>query len=143
MRWVVAMKRLNILGLALCFGISPMVAMSATIDASKPMMCSALQIAECEPANECVEGEAENVNLPEMFLVNVRQKTITDATIDGEGRGTQILNIQQVDDRIILQGVENGRGWTVSVSKTTGKTTLTSAGDALGFVAFGICTQQW
>jgi hypothetical protein len=43
---------------------------------------------------------------------------------------------------LILQGVENGKGWTLSINETTGKMVLTVSGDEEGFVAFGVCTQR-
>jgi len=44
-----------------------------------------------------------------------------------------------MDGMLILQGVENGRGWTLSIAEATGKMVLTVSGDEEGFVVFGAC----
>jgi len=40
---------------------------------------------------------------------------------------------------LILQGVENGRGWTLAITETSGKMVLTVSGNEEGFVVFGAC----
>ena len=41
---------------------------------------------------------------------------------------------------LILQGVENGLGWSLMINESDGQMTLTAAGDRLAFVVFGACT---
>ena len=45
-----------------------------------------------------------------------------------------------MEGNIILQGVENGRGWSIVISEETGKMSATVAGDEIGFIVFGACT---
>ncbi|MCK4838435.1 MAG: hypothetical protein KAS94_06495 [Desulfobulbaceae bacterium] len=55
---------------------------------------------------------------------------------------SHIRNKASLGGMLILQGVENGKGWTLSINETTGKMVLTVSGDEEGFVAFGVCTQR-
>jgi hypothetical protein len=41
---------------------------------------------------------------------------------------------------MILQGIEDGRGWSIIISEDTGKMTATASQDDVGFVIFGACT---
>ena len=52
---------------------------------------------------------------------------------------TAIKNQQQLDGMLILQGAENGRGWSMAIDEKSGEMTLTVAGDQVGFVVFGAC----
>ena len=41
---------------------------------------------------------------------------------------------------LVLQGIENGLGWSLMINESDGQMTLTAAGDRLAFVVFGACT---
>jgi hypothetical protein len=58
---------------------------------------------------------------------------------EGEKRATAIKNRQQLDGMLILQGTENGRGWSMAINEKSGEMTLAVAGDQVGFVVFGAC----
>ena len=62
--------------------------------------------------------------------------------LDQERRGeaTKIQRIEKPEGRVILQGVEGGRGWSLNLSQETGNIVMTVAGDGSGFVVFGECT---
>ena len=53
-----------------------------------------------------------------------------------------IENIERVDSRQILQGVENGRGWTIVIPKKTRRLSATVSDEEMGFVVFGDCTKD-
>jgi hypothetical protein len=42
---------------------------------------------------------------------------------------------------MVLQGSENGRGWTMVISEETGKVSATVSDDQVGFVIFGASTK--
>ena len=52
---------------------------------------------------------------------------------------TAIKNRQQIEGMLILQGAENGRGWSMTIDEKSGEMTLTVSGDQVGFVVFGAC----
>ena len=51
-----------------------------------------------------------------------------------------IKSIEHIDGKMIMQGSENGRGWTIVVSEKTGKMSATISDDQVGFVIFGAST---
>jgi hypothetical protein len=61
--------------------------------------------------------------------------------LGGEEQTTAIQNVlTPADGRTILQGAENGRGWTMTIDPTTGDMSVAIAGDDIGFILFGVCT---
>ena len=83
-------------------------------------------------------GNAESVGLPYFFRVNFQEKKIL-ASREGKEETTKIERIERQGGMWILQGVEL-RGWTITVSESTGKMVLSAAGDDEGFILFGACT---
>ena len=47
-----------------------------------------------------------------------------------------IKSIEHIDGKMIMQGSENGRGWTIVISEKTGKMSATISDDQVGFVVF-------
>jgi hypothetical protein len=111
--------------------------MAADFDGSKSLLCAPVDTVNCAPGGECLRGESERVNLPRFFKVDFTEKQISALK---EERSTAILNMTQDENELILQGVQNGRGWSMSISGETGDMTLTVAADRAGHVVFGACT---
>ena len=56
-------------------------------------------------------------------------------------RSTKIRSHQHAEGRLVLQGLEQERAWSILISEETGKMSVTSTGSEAGFVIFGACTQ--
>lgn len=61
-------------------------------------------------------------------------------TVEGGGgeESTEIRNLQKLGDRTLLQGAENGRGWSIVIDAATGDMSAAIAGDDIGFLLFGV-----
>ena len=108
----------------------------AAFDGSTPMLCALSTIMECDASGEC-----ERHNLAEhpdvLFLrVNVKERKIT----AGASRQTEIKTTSRMDGKLILQGGENGRGWTATITEATGRLSAGIAADDFTFSLFGACT---
>ncbi len=64
----------------------------------------------------------------------------------GSGPYNTIERVEEVDNKLIIQGAEQGRegvrdgfGWTIAIMEDTGDMVLTASGDLVGLVAFGVC----
>jgi hypothetical protein len=53
-----------------------------------------------------------------------------------------IKNFERVDGRLILQGAENGRAWSIVIFEENGKMSATISDEEAGFVVFGACTKN-
>ena len=117
-------------------------AVAGDFDGSKPLICAVIEVFECVPGGECQLGGAESINIPQFLKINFEEKTISSTPEAGPVRTTKIQNMERADGKLILQGVQNGRAWSMVINETTGKVTLSASDELAGFVIFGACTAQ-
>jgi len=125
-----------------CFFIIPGGAGAGSFDGSRELICAAVQTAACGYGSDCITGTAEDVDFPNFIRINVKKKIISATEEFDRKVTTEIKNIERVDGQLILQGSEQGRGWSLALSETTGKMVMTASGDGEGFVVFGACTTR-
>ena len=107
----------------------------AAYDGSKPLVCAIADVFDCDVQLECYRVSANSVNLPDIFRMDLQNKEIS-----GADRSTKIQHVAHEGGRVILHGTsENGRGWSVSLSESTGRFTGAVAADDFGFLIFGSC----
>jgi hypothetical protein len=134
------MSKLTAICLALGFGLVPYAHAAATYDGSVPLICALIEVMDCEPGADCQRGAPESVNLPQFIKLNFTEKTLSTTEAAQKQQSTPIKNIEQFDSRMILQGVEGGRAWSLIIAKETGKMSAAVTDDQVGFVVFGACT---
>ena len=117
-------------------------AVGGDFDGSKPLICAVIEVSECVPGGECQLGSAESINIPQFLKINFEGKTISSTPEAGPVRTTKIQNMERADGKLILQGVQNGRAWSMVINETTGKVTMSASDELAGFVIFGACTAQ-
>jgi len=115
-------------------------AAAAQLDGSKVMVCGWTESFDCDADMNCTSGEASDIDVPELIRIDVTKKTITSLTTDRRGEETQIERVKTVGNRLILQGVEGARGWSLVVDSDDGSAALSAAGDEVAFVVFGECS---
>ena len=130
-------------GLLLAIGLAlaaPGLAGAAQFDGSKNLVCVPTDAIQCEGAGECVRTEVEALNLPKFLLVDFKKKQLR-GTPEGatEETTSKIRNVEKLGDRTLLQGSQNGRGWSLSIDAITGDMSAAIAADDLAFVLFGVC----
>lgn len=109
------------------------------LDASKPLRCSIAEAAECDGVAACSDVTLEQIDLPALWRVDFAAKQL--ASEDGQ-RSSPIAALETLDSALVLQGHQNGRGWTLVVERATGHLSV-SAADAEGaFVLAGSCTTE-
>ena len=102
----------------------------------------------CVPGsvNHCVNGKGcnselpERENIPEFIEVDLKSKTLSTTRASGENRVTPIQNQSREAGYIFLQGVENGRTFSMVISENTGDLTFVIATDGETAAMFGDCT---
>lgn len=135
------MHKLRIVILAtigLCLFAFP--AAGGDFDGSKPMLCAPIDIAECALGKGCQRVTAESVGLPQFLRIDFKQRSISGKLVDGTTKSVSIEMKKRQDGNLILQGVQNGRGWSMVIPEDTGKMTLSVAGNNVGFFVSGACT---
>src|SRR5258708_13018575 len=79
------------------------------------MLCAITAMSECTADGKCERSvpQAGN-NLPTFVRVDVKGGLLTDN--DGSGRKTEIKASGIVENQLMLQGVENGKAWSIVIA---------------------------
>jgi len=122
-----------------CLGIAWPAAAAGKFDGKAPMLCAVTAINECTADGKCEPSAPQAGNtLPTFIRVNVGTKTLS--ADDGSGRKTEIKGSSVVDDQLMLQGIENGKAWSMVIKSDTGRWGGSVVEDDGSFALFGACT---
>jgi hypothetical protein len=115
---------------------------AAGLDGKANLVCAAIDVVGCANRSGCVEGQAQDFELPEFMLVDFEKKLIRATDESGHKEVSPIKNFEKTEKQMILQGVENQhhRGWSAAIDRQTGRITLSSGGPDVSFMIFGACT---
>ena len=106
------------------------------------LLCTSVRALECFPDGVCLVDEPETWNVPRFIRVDLKEGVLSTTEASGEDRSTPIAAVERDGDRLLFQGVEQGRAFSVVLNETTG---LASTGIALdGHVVsvFSYCTPE-
>jgi hypothetical protein len=124
---------LNLLAAAMSIAVAP--AFAADFDGSKPLICASIEAHDCGLGITCERAIAEDLNVPQFIRVDFTAKTLS-----ARGRTTKMQSHARSDGMLIVQGVENARAFSITISEQTGKLVGAIAADEEGFMIFGACT---
>jgi hypothetical protein len=117
----------------------PAGAQAEGLDASKPLACALAEAAQCDGVASCSDVTLEQIELPDAWRVDFAAKELS---ADGGQRKSPIAAVESLDDVLVLQGHQNGRGWTMVIERATGHLSA-SVADAEGvFAIAGGCTAE-
>jgi len=122
--------------------IAPLLAEAGGFDGSAPLLCAAVETFDCVENGDCQQGTPQSINFPQFLKINFKTKIISGGQVDGKERTSKIKNMEHSEGRLILQGTQNGKGWSIVITETTGNMTLSASDNKVGFVVFGGCTPQ-
>ena len=127
--------------------IIPFPALAGDFDGSKPLSGSVDKILEIYPSRIRNDANPDTVGLPRKFFIDFEQKIVRPSKDSLIRRTSKIKRIEHVENKLILQGVEDGvenvddgLAWSIAISKKTGKVVLSASGDGVAYVVFGTCT---
>ena len=125
--------KVNILAATLCVAASH--ALSADFDGSKPLICSSIEAHDCELGITCDRAVPEDLNVPQFIRLDFTSKTMS-----ARGRTSTMQNPVRSDGMLVVQGFENKRAFSITISEQSGKLVGAIAADERGFMIFGACT---
>lgn len=106
------------------------------LDASQPLSCDLTQASQCDGAAKCIPVTFEQIDLPPVIHVDFAESRIN--TEDGQRR-SPIASVETRDAELLLQGHQNGRGWTLVIERATGALSAALADAEGGLVVTGAC----
>lgn len=115
-------------------------AAAESFDGSQPLLCATVRTIECGPQADCESGTADSIGFPQFLQIDAGKKRISATRPDGSALNASISSVTLLDDRLVMQGVENSLGWAVTINRATGRMAVAIAGDQIAFSVFGACT---
>ena len=112
------------------------------IDAKSRLICAFSQASLCHDNQECIDGSADTVNLPLILKLDLGKKTIASTHLSGEHRSSTIMAVNTSKNNLVLQGVQEGSGWSMTIDKANGRMSVSSSLEDQGYIAFGVCTHS-
>jgi len=140
---------LKLLKLFLLFSlfIMPLPTFAEDFDGSKPLSGSVSKIIEINPSRVINDVDPDTVGLPRKFLIDFEEKKVRPSKDSLIRRTSQIKRVEHIENKLILQGVEegvenvdDGLAWSMAISKKSGMVVLSASGDGVAYVVFGTCT---
>ena len=125
---------------ALLLGTAASGATAGGLDGKGAMICAATTTIVCASRGECVSGTPEAVNLPTFWHVDPAAKVARSKRPGAAAeRVSKITTVAVQAGKVVMQGSDDGFGWSVSVDAASGKMVLTGGSD-IGYLVFGECT---
>ena len=100
-----------------------------------------LFVSVCVPEDpDCESGPASTWNIPQFIQVDLTAKRLSTTKSSGQNRSTPIENLQKKEGAVYLQGVENGRAFSIRIDEASGEMSAAVARDGVVVAVFGMCT---
>ena len=113
---------------------------AAGLDGSSDMVCAVMDVVACLEDSTCLQGQPKNFDLPDLIVVDVKNKVIRGTHESGHNAVSPIKNMELNGEHLVLQGVENSRGWNIAINAKTGRMSGSGVGDDVSFLVHGTCT---
>ena len=110
------------------------------IDGSRDVVCAIMRVVACLEDGVCFQGQPSTFDLPELLVLDATEKVMRTTRESGHKESSPIKNIERNGDQLVLQGVENSRGWDIAINTKTGKMSGAGVGAGVSFLVHGTCT---
>jgi hypothetical protein len=117
----------------------PASAAAEGIDGSAPLVCNLTGAEQCDGVAACIDVTLPQIDLPDVVHLDFAAKRL--ASLDGQ-RTSPISAVEKLDAVLVIQGHQNGRGWTMVIDRATGHLSASIVDTDGGFVLAGACTTR-
>jgi hypothetical protein len=119
----------------LALAVMASLAAAGSYDGSRSFLCAVTTIMECDSSGQCERHIPDDANSPKFMRVDVAGKTVTDEA----NKLSLVKSVTHLDGELILQGGENGRGWSATIDEETGSMAVAVVDNNYTFSLFGTC----
>jgi len=120
--------------------LSASVAFADNIANADRILCSATKVVVCFESSECVDMLPWEANIPQFIVVDAKKMTISTTKASDEHRSTPIRTLERKEGKIIFQGIEQERAFSVVIDEEFGLLTGAISRDGVSVSVFGSCT---
>src|SRR5262245_11734894 len=115
--------------------VAGVAAAAGPYDGTRPFVCAVTSIMECAASGQCERQVPDGVNSPRVIRVDVQAQTVSSEV----NKRSTLKSVSHVDGELILQGGENGRGWSATIDEATGRMAAAVVDIDYTFSLFGAC----
>jgi hypothetical protein len=123
--------------IGICFLAIPLVAKGS--DRAPSLICAPAEIMACSETGDCRRVTPESMEFPRFFKIDFDKKIIRGILLDGEVRTVKIEQWKSFEGKLVLHGVQKGRGWSVVLTEPEGRMTIAVSDEKEGIMIFGAC----
>ena len=127
-----------VISLAVICTVTLATGVAALGEQASALLCTVINVVECSAEGECQKSTIETANLPRFIRVNPAARSL--AAVGDDTRTAPIQSVERVNDRLVMQGGQQGRAWSATVAETTGQMSVAVVQEDTAFVVFGACT---
>jgi len=109
------------------------------LDDSRPMLCAPAEVTQCGPEAGCEGVPLDEIDLPAQLRVDFKGKQLR--AVEGE-RTSPIQSVSKDDAVLVVQGSQNGRGWSLVVDRASGRMSAAAADAEGAFFITGTCSAE-
>jgi hypothetical protein len=133
-------NRWAVIALSTLSGVFAPAAIADDISDADRILCSSVEATVCVLDGDCEIGAPWFWGIPQFIEIDLEAKQLSTTAASGESRTTSINNLLREDGRIFLQGVENGRAFSIVLNEQTGMLSAAVAREEVTVSVFGACT---
>jgi len=104
------------------------------------LLCSTSWATVCISDEVCESGAPWAWNIPQFVEIDIKKKLLSTTEASGENRSTPAEVLRQGDGRVLIQGEELGRAFSIFITEKTGRLSSVIAAEDMTISVFGACT---
>ena len=118
----------------------PLAVQADNLTGTDRFLCASQEVTYCDEYYGCNSGSPALWNMPAFIQVDLAKKMLSTPRTSAEQRHSPFTHSQRENGRIYVQGVENGRAFSLVIVEETGLASLAIAIDGITVSVFGACT---
>ena len=101
------------------------------------LLCSTNTAIVCVEDGTCEKGVAWEFKVPQFIEIDLKTKRLSTTASSGENRATTADSLRRADGTVVLQGLEQGRAFSMVIHEKSGSLTAAVARDGITVTVFG------
>jgi hypothetical protein len=133
-------NRLALIGLSVVGMVIGGAAAAEDLTDAEKILCAGVQATYCDTSGDCEIGMPWLWNMPHFVEIHLDEGVMQTTEAAPRPRQTPIRTLERADGEIYVQGIENGRAFSVVIDEASGVASIAIAADGLTVSVFGACT---
>lgn len=119
--------------------LSPLL-FAENVQDSQNIVCATSTAVLCIENGDCFRVLPDEIDLPRFILIDTKKRTLSTTKLANRPRNTEVERLMRDGGRILMQGIEQGRAYSLSIEEDIGLLTGVMAKDGVTLSVFGDCT---